>query len=460
MNRSRCFTHRRTLAACAAAMAVVASAAPALAAPASLNLRIEGETTTVFEGPVTSDGHVVQPATGQQRLCDGTNGGANAQPGPTPTSTLDDGARLGSFVWDGDYSESFSDYLVNRIGPDSSNSSQFFGQYVNSQLSQVGGCQEIVKTGDEVLWAFDAFSKENVLKLSGPTTGRTNQPVVVRVTNGANGAPLGGATVRGATTAGDGTASLMFSDPGVYRLKAERPDSVRSNALSVCIDPPDVESCTSTDRAAPTLRIPLPRFASDLGASRTFPVNYEGVEEAGGSGITGYAVSRRRVGEPAFASLVSKTILTRTLFRGEPGSSYQFQVSATDRAGNRGSSTSDAISVPFDDRDPQLSFADGWRKLKRSGAWGRFTMRSSEKGATASIPVDGARFAVIGRRLKKGGRLRMSILKRSKVKRLKGTSKHREVLYVSARLPKGPNTLKLKALDDAAVEIDAVAVIP
>ncbi len=167
--RSKRFLHAGAAAACLAGMAV--AAAPALAVPASLNLRIEGETSTIFEGPVTSDGHVVRPATGQARLCDGTNGGANPQPGPTPTSTLDDGARLDTFGWDGEYFDDFSDYLVSRIGPDSANDSQFWGQYVNSEASQVGGCQEIVKTGDEVLWAYDAFSKERVLKLTRSDNG-------------------------------------------------------------------------------------------------------------------------------------------------------------------------------------------------------------------------------------------------------------------------------------------------
>jgi len=74
--------------------------------------------------------------------------------------------------------------------------------------------------------------------------------------------------------------------------------------------------------------------------------------------------------------------------------------------------------------------------------------------------VSGARFAIIGRRLRKGGRLRVRIRGRSKVIRLRGKPRHRDVLYVSGRLPKGAHTLKLKALDRAPVEIDAVAVVP
>jgi hypothetical protein len=214
------------VAACAVAAVALAIPAGAIAAPASVNLRIEGSNSTVFEAPVTTDGHVVQPATGDKRLCDGTNGGANPEPGPTPTTALDDGARTGGFPWDGRYFDSFNDYLVSQIGPDRSTSSQFFGQYVNSVPSEVGGCQQIVKTGDEVLWAFDAFSKEHVLRLEGPAAGRTNAPLTVKVTDGGDGTPLAGATVGRKQTGADGTTQLTFPRPGIYDLKAERSDSV------------------------------------------------------------------------------------------------------------------------------------------------------------------------------------------------------------------------------------------
>src|SRR2546425_921530 len=63
----------------------------ALATPVTVQLRVEGATSTIFEGPVTTDGHAVdgQDGTGSHP-CDGTNGGAHPSPGPTVTSSLAD----------------------------------------------------------------------------------------------------------------------------------------------------------------------------------------------------------------------------------------------------------------------------------------------------------------------------------------------------------------------------------
>jgi len=73
-------TDRTPLARSAAfACALIALAFPsaALATPASVNLRIEGHTGTLFDGPITTDGHDVTTEHGGTHECDGTNG-------PTP----------------------------------------------------------------------------------------------------------------------------------------------------------------------------------------------------------------------------------------------------------------------------------------------------------------------------------------------------------------------------------------
>ena len=450
---------RLALGAFAAGVTVAAGPGQALAAPAALKLRIEGASSTIYEGPVTSDGHVVRPSSGDDHRCDGTNGGANAAPGPTPTSALDDGARFGGYSWDGQYFDSFQDYLIKRIGPDSATESQFWGQFINSKPSEKGGCQEIVKSGDEVLWAFDAFSKKHVLRLTGPAAGHTGEAVSVKVTDGRSGAPLAGARVRGALTGADGVAQLSFRDPGIYRLKGERSDSVRSNALSVCIDPQGVEACTSTDRSAPSVRLELPRFISDISRSRTFSLPWDG-RDAGGSGITGYDVDVREADAP-WRRLLTKTALTRTPFRAEAGRSYDFRVSAVDRAGNRSRSAEDSVAVPIDDRDRALvRFSRGWKRLERRAAWGRFVRRSTRRGASVRVRVRGSRVALIGRRLRRGGRVRLTIGGRSKVLRLRGRARFRDVLYLSAPMRSGAHTVRLKTLDRAPVEIDAVGVLP
>src|SRR3954449_759986 len=111
----------------AALLASTAVAVPALAAPVAVNLRVEGRTATTLEASVTTDGHDVTTASGGTHHCDGTNGGVNPTPGPAATATLDDGAKLGHFSWDGTYNQGFDDYFVSRVGPDNQTSSQFWG---------------------------------------------------------------------------------------------------------------------------------------------------------------------------------------------------------------------------------------------------------------------------------------------------------------------------------------------
>lgn len=447
----------------------LAAPAAAHAAPASVQLRIEGRNSTTYEGPVTTDGKVVRPSSGDDRQCDGTNGNppANPSPGATPTTALDDGAGIGGFTWDGSYNDDYDDYFITRIGPDPQTSSEFWGQYVNSQASQVGGCQELVKTGDEVLWAFDAFSKQHVLRLAGPSTGRTGQPIGVRVTDGANGAPIAGASVGGALTGADGRAALTFGQAGIYRLKATRADSVRSNGLTVCVDPAGAAPCTSTDKTPPRVRVAAgDAIASSSGRSRTVLLSWQG-DDPGGSGVTGYSVDIAevqagvRASADVFRPFLGRTVLTRAHFRGDSGASYRFRVTGFDRAVNRASAASGVISIPVDDRDRRIvRFGRGWKRLRRSSAWGRTVMRSTRKRAVVRMRFRGRRVALVGRRLAKGGRLRVTVDGRSRVISLRGRPKFRTVLFTSRRLRAGRHTLRVATLGASPVELDAVAPLP
>jgi hypothetical protein len=198
-------------------------------------VRVEGATRTIFEAPVITTGHTVTTASGGTHHCDGTNNGANPAPVPTATSALDNAATAGGFTWDGAFFAAFDDYLISRIAETSQTDTQFWGIFRNDVLIPVGGCQQRVQFGDRVLFAFDAFNKSHVLKLSGPPAAVAGHPITVRVTDAASGAPIAGATVAGQSTAPDGTATVTLTTLGFNRLKAERADSIRSNSLPVFV---------------------------------------------------------------------------------------------------------------------------------------------------------------------------------------------------------------------------------
>ena len=126
------------------------SATAANAAPVNVNLRVEGASRTIFDGPVTTDGHTITTASSMgAQPCDGTNAGAFPSAVPTATAALDDGARLNGFTWDADWFSSFSDFSVKDVAGDAANTTQFWGLVVNFQFSQTGGCTTKVNNGDE-----------------------------------------------------------------------------------------------------------------------------------------------------------------------------------------------------------------------------------------------------------------------------------------------------------------------
>ena len=454
------------------ALAIAAVAAPAAgAAPVSVDLRVEGASSTIFDGPVTTDGHTITTASsGGAQPCDGTNAGAFPSAVPTATAALDDGARLNAFTWDADWFSSFSDFSVKDVAGEAANSTQFWGLVVNFQFSQTGGCTTKVNNGDEVLWVFDAFSKTHVLKLAGPASATTGSPVTVRVTDGQDGSAAAGATVNGTAAGADGMATLSFADAGVYKLKADRPDSVRSNAITLCVDPPGADPCTSSDKAAPSVEPTLPgrRLASERGRSRTVLISWQ-ASDADGAGVSYYTVDVRERFDGVQASapnddwqpIEERTALTGVHFRGDSGSAYQFRITAVDRAANRTTIVTDPLVLPVDDRDRGLwKLSRGWKRSKSASAWGRSVVRAEDAGATATLRFTGRSVSLIGRKLAKGGRLRVTLDGKSRTLRLRGRSGPRTVLWTSSRLRSGSHLLRVRTLGGGPVELDAVAPRP
>ena len=312
----------------------------------------------------------------------------------------------------GDLVPSFEDYSVDRVGPDAATSSEFWGQLVNSKFSSVGGCQERINTGDEVLWAFDAFSKTQAAGSPGPTSHDRGKPFTVAVTNGghrraARGPQRSAARVTGA----DGKAALTFDQAGIYRLKATAPDSVRSNALNVCVDPAGAAPCTSTDKAAPKLK--LPSLAGDHARQRARALPHDPLRLAGrrlrrerrdgllgrrgrGAGVAGVR-ERRRVPAARGPHRAHARVLPR---QGRP-----LVPVPRDRVrpgDEQGALESGVISIPVDDRDDVLKLSRGWKRLRRKQRLGRTVIRSRLKGAGALLRFSGRRIALIGRKLPQG----------------------------------------------------------
>src|SRR3954453_6891040 len=192
---------RRAALSVALVLLSLAAAPAAVAAPVTVNLRVEGISDTIFDAPVVTDAHqTTTPSDGVARPCDGTNSGG--APTPTAIGALDDGSKAGGFAWDAEWDDGFGDYYpFLQIGSESiDKNSHYLAFYLNWVYADLGGCSQSVKQGDEVLFAHSSFSQSKVLRLSGPTTATTGQSVTVHAEefDGFNGTPASGASVRGA----------------------------------------------------------------------------------------------------------------------------------------------------------------------------------------------------------------------------------------------------------------------
>ncbi len=450
---------RSTSLACAIALALILPAAVS-AAPTAVDVRIEGKSSTIFFGPVTTDGKTVTTAAGGTNPCDGSTASPPVGPGPTPNSALDDAAAKGGFTWDGPWFG--TDFFASRIAGESESPTEFWGVYVNGAMLDVGGCQHILEAGDEVLWAYDAFSKTGALRLTAPSATQVDTPFTVRATTVAGDAPVVGASVGSATTGADGMASLSFSEPGVYVLRADKPDLVRSREARVCVDPPLVEACTSADRTAPTVENTTPPISSSTTRFDYVRVSWLG-DDGTGSGIRRYRVEQRRtdVADQPWVRLVTDEAITEKRARGQEGETYELRVQAIDRAGNASGWVSSTTTVPLDNLSNRLKLSKrGWTTLRRHGAFKRSVSRANRRGATATLRFAGTQATLVTRGLRAGGRLRVTIDGDSKVVSLKGTDRFRRKLVATKALVPGEHTLRLTSLGRAPVEIDAVAVKP
>ena len=254
----------------------LAVAAPAAAAPVTVDLRIEGKARTLFEAPVTVDVRSFHFTGEAEHTCDGTagNGGPSATPVPTRGGAITQAAEQTPFAIRGAWSDTFGSPTFSEVAGESvaydPATGEFLGEYKNGSFSSYGACGDPVAGGDRVLFAYGDGS-ETLLALAGPTTARPGESVTVKVTNAANGDGVSGVQVGGATTAGDGTATVgPLTQRGDNDFKADRQDGtvIRSNRLRVCVtdgadgacgtraqSPAPAAPVAVADTAAPVARI-------------------------------------------------------------------------------------------------------------------------------------------------------------------------------------------------------------
>lgn len=248
----------------AAGLGVLALAAPASAAPVTVNMRIEGPTRTLFEGPVTTDVRPFHFTGGAEFACDAGTGAVTR--GAVVVAAADTTPFVTSGTWFAGLGPSFAAIDAENVAFDAA-SGRYLIEYKNEQAAMLGACNDPVQDGDRVLFAY-ARDTDPLLKLSGPASATSGASVTLSVADAVTGAAVTGATVAppGSTadapkTGGDGTVAVTVSGPGVARFKATKSETVPSAALSIAVGAPTGSrggasgGSVAPDRAAPAARV-------------------------------------------------------------------------------------------------------------------------------------------------------------------------------------------------------------
>lgn len=263
---------RMPLALCAALFVALLASTVTQAAPITVNLRVEGSTQTLFEGPINTEGETFQTPTDEalheaSHPCDYAGNGnfegftiGGATTG-TPTTALRDAALTAGLAFDAKWSASIGDFFVTQVGADVNQTVEPFaswGYAVNDTTAPVGGCQVALAPGNEVLWAYNYFNLPHLLSATGPASASVGSPITVHVIDGQTGAAVSGAAigedVAGATTTipgstltnAEGNATITLTHMGTVKLKATQAESVRSNGLVVCVHNGNDGTCGTT----------------------------------------------------------------------------------------------------------------------------------------------------------------------------------------------------------------------
>lgn len=254
-----------SLALCVALFLALIVSTGAEATPITVNLRVEGSSTTLFEGPISTEDETFETSSSVgPHPCDYADNGAIGAEFPnggstsgTPTTALRDAALAGGLAFDAKWfgsgvkgNENPGDFFVTQVGTDVNQNEEPFaswGYAVNFTTAPVGGCQIALAPGSEVLWAYNYFNLPHLLSLTAQASANTGAPIAVHVADAQTGAAIAGAAigedVAGVTTTipgspltnAEGNATVVLAKAGTFKLKATQAESVRSNGFVVCV---------------------------------------------------------------------------------------------------------------------------------------------------------------------------------------------------------------------------------
>jgi hypothetical protein len=210
------------------------------------NLRIEGPTNTIFEGPITSGPRNLTADVsdfGFTHLC---NGDYNENVNPHPFNAALDAVDAASksdcgFTYSLGYDGDLQDFYVLKIAGHGNGVA--WGMLYNWKVVTeygdgftIAGCRQEVRTGDDVLYAYNTSETSVFLRVRPSTaTVKKGGSVTFTITDGLTGAVQPGATIHGVKASKKGMVTVKYDTAGHFTFKAKETGAVRSELVKVTV---------------------------------------------------------------------------------------------------------------------------------------------------------------------------------------------------------------------------------
>jgi hypothetical protein len=203
------------------------------------------------------------------------------------------------------------------------------------------------------------------------------------------------------TLAGNGTPGFSGNGGAATAAQLDQPFGVAATASGGVLigDSANnmvrlVDAGFVLDTTPPTVTAaPAPALVANTNvAGGRVPVRISWAARDTGSGVSSYQL-QESVGGGAFTNVSLPTAATTQLTRQEiPGTSYTYQVRATDAAGN---TSTFRLGRPFTVRafqesDAAIAYSSGWTTTTQTGAFGGGVSTATAAGSTATFSLGGA----------------------------------------------------------------------
>ena len=217
------------------------------------------------------------------------------------------------------------------------------------------------------------------------------------------------------------------------------------------------------DATAPVVTAPVATLGSAAIGTSTIQIRLAWTGSDDIAGVASYEL-QERVSSGGFTTVLSGTSATGLVRTIRVGTTYRYQVRATDHRGNRSAWSPVTTVLPrrYEETTAAASWSGGWTRSWTSSASGGRSLWTASTGRRMTFAFSGRSVGWVGRRGPGGGRAEVRIdgVRVAIVSQAASTTRYRSIAFSRTLSAGGRHTIEIRPLGDGRVDVDAFVTLP